>query len=127
VARDDLRGRTAHLVISGPIGAGRVRQLPPLARDVVTVAIPLVDVAVGSACRADDGQLAEALAMLAGKDAQDSDGTEFLVDASGSLRAIWSPGDKPDWRDVDVLQRETAAIRDAPPAMRTQGSHVHGR
>jgi hypothetical protein len=100
---------------------------PPAASDVVTVAIPLGDVAVGSACRADDGQLAEALAMLAGKDARDSDGTEFLVDASGSLRAIWSPGDKPDWRDVDVLQRETAAIRDAPPAMRTQGSHVHGR
>jgi putative copper resistance protein D len=127
VARDDLRDRTAHLVISGPIGAGRVRQLPPAARDVVAVAIPLGDIAVGSACRADDGQLAEAFAMLAGKDARDSDGTEFLVDASGSLRAIWSPGDKPDWRDVDVLQRETAAIRDAPPAMRTQGSHVHGR
>jgi putative copper resistance protein D len=128
VARDDLRGRTAHLVISGPIGAGRVRQLPPpAASDVVAVAIPLGDVAVGSACRADDGQLAGAFAMLAGKDARDSDGTEFLVDASGSLRAIWSPGDKPDWRDVDVLQRETAAIRDAPPAMRTQGSHVHGR
>jgi len=127
-ARDDLRGRTAHLVISGPIGAGRVRQLPPPADgDVVAVAIPLGDVAVGNACRADDGQLAEALAMLAGKDARDSDGTEFLVDASGSLRAIWSPGDKPDWRDVDVLQRETAAIRDAPSAMRTQGSHVHGR
>jgi hypothetical protein len=101
--------------------------LPPAARDVVAVAIPLGDIAVRSACRADDGQLAEAFAMLAGKDARDSDGTEFLVDASGSLRAIWSPGDKPDWRDVDVLQRETAAIRDAPPAMRTQGSHVHGR
>ncbi|HZD62473.1 MAG TPA: cytochrome c, partial [Xanthobacteraceae bacterium] len=127
VTRDDLRGRTAHLVISGPIGAGRVRQLPLAVRDVVTVAIPLGDVAVGNACRADDGQLAEALAMLAGKDARDSDGTEFLVDASGSLRAIWSPGDKPDWRDADVLQRETAAIRDAPPAMRIQGSHVHGR
>ena len=65
--------------------------------------------------------------MLAGKDARDSDGTEFLVDASGSLRAIWSPGDKPDWRADDVLQREIAAIRDAPVAMRTQGSHVHGR
>jgi copper resistance protein D len=128
VARDDLRGRIAHLVISGPVGAGRVRRSPPLAdRDVVTVAISLGDIAVGSACRADDSQLAEALAMLAGKDARDSDGTEFLVDASGSLRAIWSPGDQPDWRDVDVLQRETAAIRDAPSAMRTQGSHVHGR
>jgi putative copper resistance protein D len=126
-ARDDLRGRAAHLVISGPIGAERVRQLPPADRDVVTVAIPLVDVAVGSACRADDGQLAEAFAMLAGKDARDSDGTEFLVDASGSLRAIWSPGDKPDWRDASVLQREIAAVRAAAPAMRTLGSHVHGR
>jgi hypothetical protein len=127
VARDDLRGRAAHLVISGPIGAERVRQLSHAGRDVVAVAIPLGDVTAESACRADDGQLAEALAMLAGKDARDSDGTEFLVDASGSLRAIWSPGDEPDWRDVNVLQRETAAIRDAPPAMRTQGSHVHAR
>ena len=126
--RDDLQGRIAHLVISGPIGAERVRQLPPHAEhDVVTVAIPLGDVAVGNACRADNGQLAEALAMLAGKDARDSDGTEFLLDASGSLRAIWSPGDKTDWRDADVLARETSVIRETPPAMRIQGSHVHGR
>jgi mono/diheme cytochrome c family protein len=127
VARDHLQGRTAHLVITGPIGAGRIRQLSSADRDVVAVAIPLGDVAVGSVCRAADGQLAEAFAMLAGKDARGSDGTEFLVDASGTLRAIWSPGDQPDWRDANVLQREIAAIRDAPPAMRTQGSHVHGR
>jgi hypothetical protein len=126
-ARDDLRGRTAHLVITGRDAAERVRQLPAATRDLVTVAIPLEDVAIGSACRADDSELAKALAMFAGKDVGHSDGTEFLVDASGSLRAIWSPGDLPDWRDADALQRETAAIRDTPPAMRTRGVHVHGR
>jgi putative copper export protein/mono/diheme cytochrome c family protein len=126
VARDDLRGRTAHLVISGRDGADRVRQLPPADGDVVTVAVPLGNFAVGTACRTDDGELAKALAMLAGKEVGDSDGTEFLVDASGSLRAIWSAGDKTDWRDAGVLQREIAAIRDAPSAVRTRGTHVHG-
>jgi hypothetical protein len=43
------------------------------------------------------------------------------------LRAIWSPGDKPDWRNADALQHATAAIRGLPPAMRTRGAHVHGR
>ena len=127
LGRDDLRGRTAHLVITGRATAERVRQLPAASRDLVTVAIALEDVATGSACRADDSDLAEALAMFAGKDVGHSDGTEFLVDASGSLRAMWSPGDKPDWGNADALQRETAAIRDLPPAMRTRGAHIHGR
>jgi mono/diheme cytochrome c family protein/uncharacterized membrane protein len=127
LTRDDLRGRTAHLVITGRAAAERVSQLPAASRDLVTVAIALEDVAIGSACRADDSDLAEALALLAGKDVGHSEGTEFLVDASGSLRAIWSPGDKPDWRNADALQRETAAIRDLPPAMRTRGAHIHGR
>jgi copper resistance protein D len=127
LARDDLRGRTAHLVITGRGAAERVRQLPAATRDIVTVAIPLEDAAIGNACRADDVELAKTLAMFAGKDVERSDGTEFLVDAWGYLRAIWSPGAKPDWRDADVLQREAGAIRDAPPAMPKHGSHVHGR
>ena len=90
LTRDDLRGRTAHLVITGRAAAERVSQLPPASRDLVTVAIALEDVAIGSACRADDSDLAEALALLAGKDVGHSEGTEFLVDGSG-LRAIWSP------------------------------------
>jgi mono/diheme cytochrome c family protein len=126
LTRDDLRGRTAHLVITGRAAAERVSQLPAASRDLVTVAIALEDVAIGSACRADDSDLAEALALLAGKDVGHSEGTEFLVDASGSLRAIWSPGDKPDWRNADALQRATAAIRDLPPAVRPRGAHVHG-
>jgi hypothetical protein len=43
------------------------------------------------------------------------------------LRAVWSPGGKPDWRDVNVLQREISAIRNGPAAVPTTGTHLHGR
>jgi hypothetical protein len=43
------------------------------------------------------------------------------------LRAVWSPGGKPDWREADVLEREIAAIRSTPAATLTTGSHLHGR
>ena len=65
--------------------------------------------------------------MLRGKDVGQAEGTEFLVDAAGTLRALWSPGMKPDWRDADVLQRQIAAILTTPPAARTSGSHLHAR
>ena len=65
------------------------------------------------------------LAMFAGKDLGQSDGVEFLVDPSGTLRATWSPDAKPNWREADVLQREIAAIRNSPAATRITGSHLH--
>ena len=123
VARDDLRGRTAHLVISGPHRSG-TRQAIAAARQ------PRCRRGCDPARRRRDRKRLPRRRQRACRGARDasparmrghSDGTEFLVDASGSLRAIWSPGDKPDWRDADALQRETAAIRDAPPAMRTHG------
>jgi putative copper export protein/mono/diheme cytochrome c family protein len=124
--RDDLRGRIAHLVIAGRGSAARVAELATHDRDVVTIAIPIDDVATAAACRTDDAALAKALATLhAGTPAQ-SEGIEALVDASGALRALWSPGGKPDWRDDEVLQREIAAIRSNPVASRTTGSHLHG-
>src|SRR5262249_48607610 len=41
-------------------------------------------------------------------------GTEFLVDASGWLRAMWWPGLMPDWNEPSVLAREIDRIRRAP-------------
>jgi len=127
ITRDDLRGRVAHLVITGRGTAERLAQPTARDRDAVTIAVGVEAVATGEACRADDLDLAKALAMLRGKDAGPGDGTEFLLDASGALRAVWSPGGKPDWRDADVLQREIAAIRLNPAATRTTGSHLHAR
>jgi len=103
-----------------------VAQLAAHDRDVVTIVTPVADVAAGAACRADDVELATALAMFGGKDVGRSDGVEFLIDPAGMLRAAWSPGGKPDWREADVLEREIAAIRNTPAATRTTGSHLHG-
>ena len=127
VSRDRLHGRIAHLVIAGRASAARVAHLAAHDRGVVTIAIPVAEVATGAACRADDVELATVLARFGGKDVGQGDGLEFLVDAAGTLRAVWAPGGKPDWRDADVMEREIAAIRNAPAATRTTGSHLHGR
>src|SRR5262245_19656971 len=92
-----------------------------------TIAMSVAGVAIGAACRADDVELATALAIFGGKDVGRSDELELLVDPAGTLRAVWAPGDKPDWHDADVMEREIAAIRNAPAATRTTGSHLHGR
>jgi len=127
VSRDRLHGRVGHLVLAGRGSTERVAQLAAHDRGVVTIVTPVADVATGTACRADDVELATALAMFGGKDVGRSDGVEFLVDPAGMLRAAWSPGGKPDWREADVLEREIAAIRNTPAATRTTGSHLHGR
>ena len=127
VTRDRLRGRIAHLIIGGRDRAERVAQPASRDRDVVTIAVHLDGAMAGTACRADDTDLAKALAMFRGKDAASIAGGELLVDGSGALRATWSPGGKPDWRDAEVLQREIAAIRANPVATRTTGSHLHMR
>jgi hypothetical protein len=78
-----------------------------------------------AACRTDDAALAKALALFRGKDVTQVDGTEFLLDPSGALRALWYPEAQPDWRETDVLQREIAAIHGNPTARRTTGAHLH--
>ena len=126
VSRDRLHGRVGHLILAGRGSTERVAQLAAHDRDVVTIVTPVAEVAAGAACRADDVELATALAMFGGKDVGRSDGVEFLIDPAGMLRAAWSPGGKPDWREADVLEREIAAIRNTPAATRTTGSHLHG-
>jgi len=125
VTRDDLRGRIAHLILAGRASVERVAQLAAHSFDTVVVMIPLEDVTSTAACRTDDAELAKALALFRGKDVTQVDGTEFLVDPSGALRALWYPGAQPDWRETDVLRREIAGIRSNPTARRTIGSHLH--
>jgi mono/diheme cytochrome c family protein len=123
--RDDLRGRIAHLVIAG--AAERLAQLAARERDVVTILVPIDRDPAVIACHIEDAELVEALTMYRGNDGRPRAGAEFLVDASGALRAMWAPGRRPDWRDAEVLQREIAAIRDNPAAIRPTGSHLHER
>ncbi len=49
---------------------------------------------------------------------------EFLIDREAHIRARWHPGDAPDWRNLDALKREIAAmarLKFAPAAQ----VHVH--
>ena len=96
-------------------------------RDVVTILVPIDRDPAVIACHIEDAELVEALTMYRGNDGRPRAGAEFLVDASGALRAMWAPGRRPDWRDAEVLQREIAAIRDNPAAIRPTGSHLHER
>jgi mono/diheme cytochrome c family protein len=127
VTRDNLRRRIAHLVIADRDTVALVAQVAARERDVITIVIPLDEVASKVVCRTDDPELAKALAIYGGKDTGPTAGTEFLVDPSGFLRAMWAPGRRPDWRDPEVLEREIAAIRDNPVAIPPTGSHLHGR
>src|SRR5262249_56890143 len=79
VSRDRLHGRIAHLVVAGRVSAARAAHLAAHDRGVVTIAIPVAEVATGAACRADYVELATGLATLGGKNVGQSDGPEFLV------------------------------------------------
>jgi hypothetical protein len=126
-SRDHLRGRVAYLMVADRATIARVREVAARERDVAMIVVPLDEAAGQQGCRAEDPELAKALALYRGNAAGPSAGMELLVDPSGSLRAIWSPGGKPDWRDNEVMERELAAIRDNPVAVRPIGSHLHPR
>src|SRR5262249_56902112 len=49
VSRDRMHGRIAHLVIAGRVSAARAAHLAAHDRGVVTIAIPVAEVATGAA------------------------------------------------------------------------------
>jgi len=114
-----------HLVFAGPAALERLAQLAAVKADRETIVVARLS---GSEdvpfCSTADPNVAAAFAIYRGSDA--IDGTEFLIDPSGWLRAIWFPGRKPDWREPDVLAREVAAVRDTAASPRAPApGHAH--
>jgi len=98
----------------------RLRELAtlPSGKDVTTIAIsidqqPLEDLPF---CLANSVDVGRAFAIYPGKDPADTNGTEFLADVTGQLRAMWYPGLDPDWTDANVLEREIARVREPASA-----------
>jgi putative copper export protein/mono/diheme cytochrome c family protein len=118
----ELRGRVLHLVFAGAHSVARVRALEPTA--IVVRLDPSVS-AVGSNCGTDDPDVAKAFALYAGSSVEELDGTEFIVDQSGSLRASWHPGLVPDWADPKAFAEVVDIIRRTPSAPRPGLGHVH--
>jgi putative copper export protein/mono/diheme cytochrome c family protein len=118
----DLRGRVVHLVFAGAHSIDRLRTLEPTA--IVVRLDPSIS-ADGPFCSTDDPDVAKAFALYAGSSVEELDGTEFVVDQSGSLRLSWHPGLVPDWTDPKVFAQVVETIRRTPSASRAASGHTH--
>ena len=115
-----LQGRIVRLVLAGSRSAEHRRQLAELdlGNDVTTIVVPFDALAAQdmTVCAAADPDVSKAFALYRGHDAGQTERTEFLVDASGSLHSIWYPGI--NWDDTDMLKRRIEEIRRTPASLR---------
>jgi putative copper export protein/mono/diheme cytochrome c family protein len=118
----DLRGHILHLAFAGAHSVARVRTLEPTA--IVVRLDPSVS-AERFSCSTDDPDAANAYALYAGSSVEELDGTEFILDQSGSLRSSWHPGLVPDWTDPKVFAKVVDNIRRTPSATRAAPGHTH--
>jgi putative copper export protein/mono/diheme cytochrome c family protein len=124
----ELRGRALLVVVAGATARARLQQLAnmfvPGVQTVVVATDPgLVD-NVGL-CATSDPDVAKALSLYRDVPVDQLNGTDFVIDASGWLRAMWFPGRHPDWLQPHVLRDELDRIVQHPiPGWPAEG-HVH--
>ncbi len=124
---DELKGRILHLVFSGPHAANRLRSLSDFeGKRVIRIAIlPDSENNNAGVCITSDRFVGQLFAIYHSAKIADSSDTEWLVDAAGSLRAIWWPENGDTWRDTEVLQRRLSDLRRISAVVRTAGGHAH--
>jgi len=126
----ELHGRVVHLVVAGPMTVARLRELtaPPPIPGITTIVIA-TDPALAEAtnfCSTTDPDITTAFSVYRGLPADKIDGTEFVIDTHGWLRAIWYPGLAPDWSQAQVLTDELNRIAQNPaPGLPSSGAHAH--
>jgi len=125
VSAGELRGQVIQILLAGTRSSSAAAEFagPDEHREPAIV----VRSAVGNSpsCSVQDRDLLEVFAVYRGTTPDKIEGTEFLVDASGWLRAIWWAGLTPDWNDPAVLAREITKIRRTPGQPRPATTHVH--
>jgi putative copper export protein/mono/diheme cytochrome c family protein len=127
VSIDELKGRVLHLVFAGPLAADRLHALAGFeTNDVMRILIaPSVPSSSALSCVATDLRVLRVLNLYRGTLADDPSPTEWLVDASGSLRAIWYPGNGEAWSDLSVLKRRLDDISRVPAVTSAAEGHAH--
>jgi mono/diheme cytochrome c family protein len=120
----NLRGQVVRIIASV---AGDIAPAPPQRPPLTTIRISRDEQVTPMArtCVAADPSVWIAYAVVSGEDAESLDGTQFLVDPAGWLRARWRPGDPRGWADPRVLQAEVETILSKPIAAGVSRSHVH--
>jgi hypothetical protein len=77
-------------------------------------------------CIVHDPAVAQAYAIIAGLPAGELQGTQFLIDGSGWLRAVHHPGYAPgDWNDPSVLAAKVKELEANPVAVAAGMDHAH--
>ena len=129
ISPSDLRGSLVHLVIAGTHSAARLHQLAHshIAHDLTTIVIARADAPVNDLpfCATQEADVRAAFAVYRGEDEAASEGTEFLIDAAGQLRALWYPGLEPAWTDETVLRQQVRDISNAVASARAAVPHAH--
>jgi putative copper resistance protein D len=128
ISPSDLRGRLVHLVTAGTHSAARLQQLAHshIAHDLTTIVIASKDAPVNDLpfCATQEVDVRVAFAVYRGEDEAASEGTEFLIDATGQLRALWYPGLEPAWTDEKALRQHLRDISNAVASSRAAAPHM---
>ena len=124
---NELKGQVLHLVIAGAQATDRLRALARFeANDVKRILVaPSSPSRTASTCIASDSDVLQVLALYRGASSDISLVTEWLVDAAGSLRAIWYPGNGESWNVSATLKHRLDDIKHIPAVARAAGGHVH--
>ena len=127
VSIGELKGQVLHFVFVGVQETNRLQALAGLeANDVKRVFVaPSGPSGTGSTCIASDPNVLRVFALYRGMVADAPLPTEWLVDAAGSLRAIWYVGNGESWSDPATLERRLDDIRRIPAVARAAGGHAH--
>ena len=119
----DLRGRFVRLVIGGSA-------VPAMtSADVVTLVVPPDTTPTGpGTCVIDDEVVPSAYSVVAGIPAADLQGTQFLIDDHGWLRALQRAGVSGSWNNLNNLAAEIRDLRARPIAAPSgSGDHMNMR
>jgi hypothetical protein len=115
-----LSGRIVLLVFAGPAQAAQLPALrvPGLETVIVPHALPPAD--TRSFCTAREPELPAAYGLLIGRRDGEIDGSQFIIDGAGALRAAWSAP-----LDAATLAAAVDAIAREPAAPAQPAGHVH--
>jgi putative copper resistance protein D len=124
---DQLRGRILHLSFVGPHSADPLLAKSAFADKNVINIIVLSDseISDSSVCTTGDSSVRRLSAIYRASTNSDGD-TQWLVDAQGTLRAVWWRGQGEAWTDAQVLQRRLDDLEHIPAVVRSGGGgHAH--
>jgi putative copper export protein/mono/diheme cytochrome c family protein len=124
---DELKGRILQLIFTSQDMTNPLRALAEFeGKNVVRIDIPSdLKTTDPGACTTNDPFVTQLFAIYRARSNAGISDTEWLVDAAGSLRAIWWPGKGSPWTDPEVLQHRLSDLRHVPAVVRTAGGHAH--